>query len=233
MHVAKTTSVALMLFALSACVPPPTIRDSQSAAIGISMGVTAPVPLFRFRPDKVYFVTAERKEDLYTQGRMVESNYVKFNRAYLLNAPPGYYVAVAAHHKIESRKTTYHYKTFFTQEVVERTAVSVDPGAIAYMGDYVVNQAGDLTNPDEAQINFMPLVDRTALFRMGGTKEAIMAEVAVGVAGGGFLYSGLLGEANRDRRAEETFLEKAMDDLRDGGWSGIVQQRIDALRLNQ
>jgi hypothetical protein len=116
MHVAKTTSVALMLFALSACVPPPTIRDSQSAAIGISMGVTAPVPLFRFRPDKVYFVTAERKEDLYTQGRMVESNYVKFNRAYLLNAPPGYYVAVAAHHKIESRKTTYHYKTFLPRK---------------------------------------------------------------------------------------------------------------------
>ena len=79
----------------------------------------------------------------------------------------------------------------------------------------------------------MPLVDRTALFRMGGTKEAIMAEVAAGVAGGGFLYSGLRGEANRDRRAEETFLGKAMDDLRDGGWSGIVQQRIDALRLNQ
>ena len=112
MHVATTTSVALMLFALSACVLPPTIRDSQSAALGISMGVTAPVPLFRFRPGKVYFVTAERKEDLYTQDRMFKSNYVKFDRASLLNASPGYYVAVAAHHKIESSKTTYQYKTF-------------------------------------------------------------------------------------------------------------------------
>ncbi len=240
MHVATTTSVALMLFALSACVPPPTIRDSQSAAIGISMGVTAPVPLFRFSPDKVYFVTAERKEDLYTQGRMVESNSVKFNRAYLLTALPGYYAAVAAHHTIESMRITYHYKAFFTQEVVEHTGVSVGPGTIAYIGDYVVNQAGDVTNPDEAQISFMPLVDRTALVRMGGTKEAIMAGATVGVAGGGFsssgslfFYSGVLGESNRDRRAEETFLEKAMDDLRDGGWSGILQQRIDALRLDQ
>ena len=197
------------------------------------MGVTAPVPLFRFSPDKVYFVTAERKEDLYTLGRMVESNYVKFNRAYLLNALPGYYAAVAAHHTIESMRITYHYKTFFTQEVVEHTGVSVGPGTIAYMGDYVVNQVSDLTNTDEAQISFMPLVDRTALLRMGGTKEAIMTGTVAGVAGGEFSYSGVLGEANRDRRTEETFLEKAMDDLRDGGWSGILQQRIDALRLDQ
>jgi hypothetical protein len=93
------------------------------------------------------------------------------------------------------------------------------------MSDYVVNQA----NPDEAQISFMPLIDRMALSRLGGTKEVIVA----GLAGGGFSYSGLLGEVNRDRRTEETFLDKAMDDLREGGWSGIVQQKIDALRLNQ
>jgi hypothetical protein len=90
----RTASVAVLLFALSACVPLPTIRDDQSAAVGISMRVHAPVRLFRYRPDKVYFVTAERKEDLYTQ---VQSNYIKGDRAYLLNAPPGYYVAVAAY----------------------------------------------------------------------------------------------------------------------------------------
>jgi hypothetical protein len=233
MHVAKTTSVVLMLFALSACVSPPTIRDSQSTVIGISMRVKAPDRLFCCRPDKVYFVTAERKEDLYTQGRLIEANYTKDNRAYLLNAPQGYYIAVAAYHKTQEYHSTYHYTTIFTQEVVERTAVSVGPGSIAFMGDYVVNQAVDLTNPDEAQISFMPLIDRTSLLRLGVTKEAITAGVAAGMAGGVFSYSGLLGEANRDRRAEETFLEKAMDDLRDGGWSGIVQQRIAALRLNQ
>jgi hypothetical protein len=101
------------------------------------------------------------------------------------------------------------------------------------MGNHVVDQAVDLTNPDEAQISFMPLIDRTPLLRLGVTKEAIVAGVAAGVAGGVFSYSGLLGEANRDRHAEETFLEKALDDLREGGWSGIVQQRIDTLRLNQ
>lgn len=99
----NTTAVALLLFALSACVSPPTIRDSQSPAIGVSiMIIKSPVRLFRYRPDKVYFVTAERKEDLYTQGRLVESNYAKGDRAYLLNAPPGHYVAVAAYHKTES-----------------------------------------------------------------------------------------------------------------------------------
>jgi hypothetical protein len=66
------------------------------------MIIKSPVRLFRYRPDKVYFVTAERKEDLYTQGRLVESNYAKGDRAYLLNAPPGHYVAVAAYHKTES-----------------------------------------------------------------------------------------------------------------------------------
>ena len=60
-----------------------------------------------------------------------------------------------------------------------------------------------------------------------------MAAVVAGMAGGGFQYSGLLGEASRDMRTEAAFLDKAMDDLREGGWSGIVQQRIDALKLNQ
>ena len=178
-------------------------------------------------------MTAERKEDLYTQGRVVQSNYIKGDRAYLLNAPPVYYVAVAAYHITQSNQSTYRYMTFFTQEVVELTAVSAGPGTIVYMGDYSVHQAVDLINPDEAQLSFMPLIDRTALLRLGGTKEAIMAAVVAGMAGGGFQYSGLLGEASRDMRTEAAFLDKAMDDLREGGWSGIVQQRIDALELNQ
>lgn len=233
MHAVKTTSVLLALFALSACVSPPTIRDSQSTAIGISMRIRAPDRLFCCRPEKVYFVTAERKEDLYTQGRLIEANYVADDRAYLLNAPPGYYVAVAAYHKTDSYHSIYRYTTFFTREVVGLTEVSVGPGSIVFMGNYVVHQAVDLTNPDEAQISFMPLIDRTPLLRLGDTEEAIMPGVAAGVDGGVFSYSGLLGEANRDRHAEETFLEKALDDLREGGWSGIIQQRIDALRLNQ
>jgi hypothetical protein len=233
MKVLNIASVTSLFLALSACVPPPTIRDDQSAAIGISMRVHAPVRLFRYRPDKVYFVTAERKEDLYTLGRMILANYIKGDRAYVLNASPGYYVAVAAYHKTESNQSTYHFTTFFTQEVVEQTAVSVGPGTIVYMGDYAVNQAVDLTNPDEAQLSFMPLIDRTALLRLGGTKEAIMGAVAAGVLGGGFQYSGVLGEANRDRRTEEIFLGKAIDDLREGGWSEMVQRRMDTLRLTQ
>jgi hypothetical protein len=108
----------------------------------------------------------------------------------------------------------------------------VDSGTIAFMGDYTVNQDTDLTHPDDVQMCFMPLVDPNALLKLGGTKEAVMAAVASGLAGG-FSYSGVLGEVVQDKRTEETFLEKALDDLHAGGWSGVVQRRIEAVRLKQ
>lgn len=97
----------------------------------------------------------------------------------------------------------------------------------------------DLTNPDDAQIRFIPRIDPNAFRGLGGTKEEIVKAVVTAAITaaltreGRMYYSGLLGEGHRDRRAEETFLKKALDDLREGGWAGIIQQRIDALRSAQ
>jgi hypothetical protein len=47
---------------------------------------------------------------------------------------------------------------------------------------------------------------------------------------GGFIYRGSLREARRDKQAEEQFLVKTKERLREAGWEAMIEHRLDALR---
>lgn len=232
MSILKTTSVALALLALSACagVPPPRPLDSQSAAIGISVSLKAPIRLFSRAPDWIYFVKVEREEDLYTQGQQYRlSNYVEGDHVYLLNAPPGRYVAVAASYRTQTQKgATKEFTTFFSKELIKLTEVTAAPGTIVFMGKYVVNTSAGLTDADDAQLHYFHLVAPNALIGPGVTAGVLSAMFS-----GEFFYRGMLAEGTRDKKAEDQFLGKAIEDLREGGWSAMIQQRLDSLKASQ
>lgn len=240
MNILKTTSVALALLALSACagVPPPRPLDSQSAAIGISVSLKAPIRLFSSAPDRIYFVKVEREEDLYTQGQQYTlSNYVEGDHVYLLNAPPGRYVAVAAARKQPVQRMSggtlmatgeeHEYTTFFSKEIIKLTEVTAAPGTIVFMGKYVVNTSAGLTDADDAQLHYFHLVAPNALIGPG-----VAAGVLSAMFSGEFFYRGMLAEGTRDKQAEDQFLGKAIEDLREGAWSAMIQQRLDFLKAS-
>lgn len=230
MNIVKMTSVALALLSASSCagLPPPRPLDSQGTAIGISVTFKVPIRLFSNAPDRIYFVKVEREEDFYTQGQYVLSNYVKGDRVYLLNTPPGRYVAVAAFRRSTTQQgAAEEFTTFFSMELIKLTEVTAASGTIVFMGEYEVQQS-TLTDADDAQLHYAGLIAPNAVLGSG-----VAAQVLSLIFSGEAFYKGTLVEAKRDKGSEGQFLAKAMEDLREGGWSAMIQQRLDFLRASQ
>lgn len=230
MNILKGISVALALLATSACagLPPPKPLDSQSTAIGISVTFKGPTRLSSNGPERIYFVKVERAGDLYRQRQYMPSNYVKGDRAYLLNAPPGRYVAVAAFKRSTTQQGgTKEFTTLFSKELIKLTEVTTAPGTIGFMGEHEVRQS-TLTDTDDAQLHYAGLIAPHAV-----SKSGVTAQILRTMFSSEEFYKGTLVEAKRDKRSEEQFLAKAMKDLRKGGWSAMIQQRLDLLRASQ
>ncbi len=142
--------------------------DSNSSLLALSFG-----PLKEFYSHmmkKVYisvlFVKFEPTENG-NEPQMISSNYSKNGRAYLINAEPGKYAAVALLVRIKkssigisigtsgvSSFSSYRdtsEATFFSQQIVDRSTIEVKPGELAFMGDFQVKKLPDITKGDSAQ----------------------------------------------------------------------------------
>jgi hypothetical protein len=120
---------------------------------------------------RVHFV---RLDDPAASGLLITSNYVNGKYVYLLNAPPGRYGVVAAKYfqaGTPASPGTPHYSkkhgwerpprtpgmsassltVYFPRALVDKTAVTVGAGDIAFMGEIVVDRSGGWAAADETQ----------------------------------------------------------------------------------
>jgi hypothetical protein len=222
--------LGLTMFGLSACagVPPPAPLDSQSAALGISVKLKAPIELFSRYPDRVYFVRVDKDDDVYTASQIIPSNYVKGDYVYLLNAAPGRYVAVASF--LEQRSQTGRsntFTTFFSEEVIKRTQTVVTPGTMAFMGKYVLGTSGSFDEADNAQLHYFHSLAPNAMVGTG-----VMASMLSVLTSGAAYYRGVLKEEHKETPAEKSFLATSAESFKGTGWGDRLQKRLDELSMH-
>jgi hypothetical protein len=192
--------------------PIPELSQPQSAGLGIDVTVKAPLSFISTTSDQIYFAVIDGEEGLFQQ-KLIPSNYVKGGRAYLLNARPGTYVAVAAS-RIAPGMTTSRasYMTYFSKELVEQSKVTVRENEFVFMGKYVVGASVGLEGADEVQTHY---------------KNVIAPGVATGILlmglGGDISYSGALLERKNDEQARNEFIRNATEDLVGSAWAARLK----------
>ncbi len=89
--------------------PPPEPIDSENACLGIYLKMRAPMKLVKIKPHLILFARLEEDEgidDLDQKTDLIPSTFVTGYHVYLLNVPPGTYVAVAEIHWRENPPST-------------------------------------------------------------------------------------------------------------------------------
>lgn len=231
MNYSTTATAIVTIFLLSGCasVPPPEPLGSNSSMIALAVKNRAPIKLFSNSPDRVYFVRLEEGDSPNTSTQVIPSNYAKGNYIYLLNAEPGRYAAVACMRVQRTMaapaapasgvsvsfnpgsKSTY--TSYFAEDLIEMTQVTVTPGSINFIGEYTVDDA-KLKDPDSAQLHYYRLIEPGA--EKGRGLLALFAgklEIS---------YRGSLHEVKRDAEAEAQFLAAAKKHLAETGWSSLI-----------
>ena len=197
------------------------------------MKTRAPVKLFTHRPDRVYFVRLYGdNESSFIRDTVIPSNFAKGGYTYLLNVPPGRYVAVAAYrsqsHQLNnppppssnSAVTLWfltEYGTYFSEKIVKLTEVTVKSGSIAFMGEFVVDQSYGLGHGDEIQLHYYGLLAPEDKSRSSCFNFLI----------GRNHYKGSLHRVCQDEKACDQFLAKAKEHLKETGWSDAARKKRD------
>lgn len=219
--------VAFVVIILGGCAttqPIPELSHPQSAGFGIDVTIKSPIGIFSTfiaEPDQVYFVKIDEEGGLFQQ-QIIRSNYIKGGRAYLLNARPGTYVAVAAFFLRKEvpagppspgfRVTrSRSYTTYFSKELVEHAKVTVGENDFAFMGSYVVKQSM-FEGADGVQTHY---------------KNVIAPAAATGILlmglRGDFHYRGTMLEHKNDEQARNDFLRNAKEDLAGSAWAARIK----------
>ena len=261
MNCVKLFFVAVISTGLISCqtIPAPMALNDKSSAIAIAVFIK------EFggsrQPEKLYLVKMDKDADensIFTRTNIIQTNFIRGNYIYLLNAEPGNYAAVGAFYGPEStsntRTTSSGWKittttgggfsnkqnedkstwiVYFPKEMIKSTRVTVTPGRMAFMGEYMVGTR-QLKSPDGAQLHYYKVIEpekrgKTA-FKDIGLRNLVLGALSVNEA------QSLQGEVKkyvRDKGAEVRFLKTAETDLEGGGWSDRIQNQYLDLTLGK
>jgi hypothetical protein len=181
------------------------LAQPQGAALVIDLRTKAPIGIAGPDTVQVFFARIDNADGL-LQQTIVRSNHVKDGRAYLLNARPGTYVAVASLAVNSAPRHTF--TTYFPREVVERTRVTVGEGEFAAMGSCLLGTSVGLDGADEVQAHYKNVI---APGQATGTMAMAFS--------GSTHYRGQLIECKSDETGRKDVLQKARGDLAGSGWA--------------
>ncbi len=208
----KILSAIFVIAALSACaiqLPAPTPQDGASAGIGVLVKTRAPIKLFSNKVDSVKFVRLEGNDrSQYISTQPIASNYNKDGYIYLLNAPPGRYAAVAASDIQSHAEGNQRFSTYFSRDLVKATEVTVEPGRIVFMGEFIVDTSTSFEDADDVQSHYLRLISPGVEGR----------STFWGSMMGDNHYTGTLHEVNQDEEARDRFLATTRENLGEVGW---------------
>ena len=212
-HLCAATLVAATLLAgCAANQPIPQMTRQNGAVVAIELNVADPSNIGSHDPVQIYFAKIDNSDGI-LQQQFIRSNYVKDNRAYLLNARPGTYVAVASLFRSPVSPATY--TTYFPRGLVEQTKVSVHEHEFAFMGSCIVDSSVGLDGADVVQIHY---------------KNVIAPGAATGLLSmafsGAVQYRGTLRERKDDVGTQAAFFRQAKEDLKGSSWTAFVPQSM-------
>ena len=206
-----------LLIAGCATTPPPKMMQPSASGIAISVKLQRPLGWPTDDAGRVYFVKLKNGNNL-QEGTIIQSNYEKDGRIYLLNATPGNYVAVAAWTSMSVASGTHgvfnnvEHITLFSRDVIELTRVSVGGGQIVCAGNFLFKTSafGDL---DQIQQHYHDA--------LRNHPSDIVGYILQGSSP--WFHRGTLAEVQNDNKAKDECLRKAKEDLAQGGWAEIIK----------
>lgn len=227
----RRSLVLVSVSVLAACksTPMPGPCSPEAGGLAIQLKIRAPIKMFSQRAEQVLFVRLPGPGGSPAAGEQIVSNYEKDGYVYLLNAPPGTYVAVAGFKEMESAPLTpvtlassssfsvsytyqpgpTNYTTYFPEDMIRATQVTVSAGSITFCGDFVVDQHVGLEGADPTQHFFY------AQFGDGDEDENLLENAF----GGDYHYRGTLHEASTNVKAVSDFREDEESRVVEAGWS--------------
>lgn len=227
-------SVVVLFFVGCAAVPPTIMAEPEKGIVAINLAVwTNEDKLLDLimgdvrYPVAVFFVKlsdgsgpsdAEEEE-------LVVSNHISQDRAYLLNADPGRYVAVAARLDFVRDEERFFYTAYLPKGLITATEVTVGPGEVGFMGEYQVKEPIIRKGMDDAQSYYAKAIEppghtfeREIMLRAGQSKPLHVISTPV--------YVRL---ALKDAKRERGFLKKAAKDLLGTAFAEIITRRTKEL----
>ena len=208
--IAATAFAVALLTGCATTQPVPEPTQPQGLALAIDVLAKPPLGIGSQDPVQVYFARIDGADGLMQQS-IVRSNYVKGSRAYLLNARPGTYVAVASLFLAPGMQRGT-YTTYFPRNVLEHTQVTLREGEVAFMGAYVLGTSTGLDGADEVQIHYKNVI------APGQATDVLAMSFS-----GAVHYRGALEERKADEQARREFFNKAKDDLAGSGWVRLIK----------
>src|SRR5574341_654760 len=209
MHKVSLVLAALALAGCATALPPRS--GPERGGIGISVRVRPPtiIPFISRLSEQVYFARMDGARGLFSQDTPVLSNDSAGIWVYLLDVPPGRYAAVASVYSRDQDKRKYI--TVFSKELIEATLVTVSPGAMAFMGEHLVDASSNVREAEAVQRHYWDFIAPSAGPRFLGISPNAPTV---------FLGSPL--ESSRDPRTEARFLRDAADHFQGTEWAGLV-----------
>lgn len=226
--------------------PLPGPVDPQSSGLAVSLELLVgigPVRASGTRPETVLFVRledGETLEDLREKSELIPSTFVKGDYAYLLNAPPGRYVAVGATYvedvgatdvpmtarvnanlslgyALELSDGLVTHRSYLSRDMIERSLTSVEAGSFAFMGSFAADQPLLFGEPDELQLHFMHVVEGADVDRSGFFQD---------MTNEGRSHCVTLRSLQQGPEAARAFREQARETLRDTAWVQVIDGSV-------
>jgi len=206
-----TTVLAAVLLCGCASEQVPSMSQPHAAVLGIDVTLRAALGDTLNKPVVVYLAKVDTNGGL-LQQQIVRTNYVKDGRAYLLNAAPGTYVAVAAYSSPPMLVTTTDSITYLSKQLVEQSKTTVGEGEFAFMGSFEVAQAVWLDQADEVQKHYRNLLSPSGARGIVGLSLNQVTS-----------YLGSAGASKDEERARNGFVQSARKDFAGSAWAALLR----------
>lgn len=246
MRVTRSASASALALgsALLACVTPPPPEDSSSSGLALYLDARSPLKILPAKVDQVLFIRLDEQwngEDAPLGTDVFYSNYSDDGYFYLLNPPPGRYVAVAAVSTSKGYDPPPSFPTYsvgddgelqqdppdparppaqgsfeaaiyFSEELVRQSQATARPGSLSFMGEFVVHTS-ILRGPDTLQAHYF------RLFQPGESGNFLVQ----GLYHGTGIYSGRAAAGEQGGAARDRFSHKAAEHLTSAGWGEVLK----------
>lgn len=201
MVASRAALLGLALAAACGTTPAPSPESGDRAAVAIAVRTKYPTDARWGQPRVVYFVRLEEEGDPSCAPEVFKSNHYAGGVAYLVNAPPGYYAAVASTEERDGRERT----TYFPLTMIKESLTKAEAGAVVLLGSFEVDQVRIGGTADAAQTHYRPLVE----------PDRSKANMFTKIFAQSRYFNGRAYRALRDR-ADRT--DQAHRHLADSGW---------------
>ncbi len=161
----------------------------------------------------VYFVRLDEKDADNLGNKIVQSNYVRGDYAYIINVQPGKYAAIASYF---THNDICH-NTFYDAAIINSTVIEVGPNQVVFAGQLFINN-----KMKTLYRNIEVDGDKAQLYYYNMLKKSMT----------GYFYRGTFNTAGRSKEFESEFLNKTKEYFKNTEWDSLIEKSIKAIDNN-